>query len=206
LDSNGELKPEHAVLDEVAWSASELISFAEYAEREARMIDALLAGKGLSTVLSAQPFPELDSMTWAEVADDLLDFGGPSRAAFASRWFGDAIGFLVERRERTESGRPWADSFERAAERVVDPVPPNQVFGDWLADEVWSMRWTRFGTFARARTELATRLAIARRIAGWLDISSPKSDNISAAEAVMIVDVIGTSDPWERVQEAIAQP
>lgn len=206
LDSNGDLKPEHAVLDEVAWSPSELISFAEYAEREARMIDALLAGKGLSTVLSAQPFPELDSMTWAEVADDLLDFGGPSRAAFASRWFGDAIGFLVERRERTESGRPWADSFERAAERVVDPVPPNQVFGDWLADEVWSMRWTRFGTFARARTELATRLAIARRIAGWLDISSPKSDNISAAEAVMIVDVIGTSDPWERVQEAIAEP
>jgi hypothetical protein len=88
----------------------------------------------------------------------------------------------------------------------VDPVPPNQVFGDWLADEVWSMRWTRFGSLARARAELATRLAIARRIAGWLDIGSPKSDNISAAEAVMIVDVIGTSDPWERVQEAITVP
>jgi hypothetical protein len=205
LDSNGELKPEHAVFDEVAWSPGESISFVEYAEREAIMIDALLDGKSLSTVLRAQPFPDLDSMTWLDVADELLEFRGPSRAAVASRWVGDAIGFLIERRERTESGRPWADSFERAGERIVEPVSPNRVFGDWLADELWSMRWTRYGSFARARTELATRLAIARRIAGWLDISSAKRDNISAAEAVMIVDVIGTSDPWERVQEAIAE-
>ena len=102
--------------------------------------------------------------------------------------------------------RPWADAFERAAARVVEPVSPNEVFGDWLADELWSMRWTCYGSLARARTEWATRLAIARRIAGWLDVSSPKQDNISAAEAVMIVDVMGTTDPWDRVQEAIAEP
>jgi hypothetical protein len=30
-------------------------------------------------------------------------------------------------------------------------------------------------------------------------------DNVSAAEAVMIVDVIGTTDPWERVQAAIKE-
>ncbi|UCF46259.1 MAG: hypothetical protein JSU89_03485 [Myxococcales bacterium] len=203
VTSDGELKPEHAVLDDVAWSSVESLSFAEYAEREAGLIGALIEGKNLTTVLEAQPFPELRDTTWSEVADELLDFHGPSRAAAASRWFGDAIGFLVDRRERTESQRPWADAFERAGERVVDPVSPNRVFGDWLADEIWSMRWTRFGSLARARVELATRLAIARRIAGWLDISTPKQDNISAAEAVMIVDVIGTSDPWEKVQEAI---
>ena len=55
------------------------------------------------------------------------------------------------------------------------------------------------------RKEWATRLAIARRIAGWLDISTPLQDNISAAEAVMIVDVIGTTDPWENVQRAIKE-
>jgi hypothetical protein len=80
------------------------------------------------------------------------------------------------------------------------------VFGDWLADEIWSLRWTRFGSLARARAELATRLAIARRISGSLDVSTPLQDNISAAEAVMIVDVIGTSDVWERVQEAMLEP
>ena len=123
-----------------------------------------------------------------------------------ARWFGDAIAFLVDRRERTEDGRPWADSFARAAGRVTNPVSPNKVFGDWIADEIWSLRWTRFGSLARARVELATRLAIARRIAGLLDISTPKQENISAAEAVMIVDIIGTTDPWEKVQEAIGEP
>ena len=158
------------------------------------------------TVLQAQPFPKLDGVTWAEVSEELFDFHGPSRAAAAARWFASAIGFIVDRREPTGTDRPWADSFEKAGERVVDPVSPNKVFGDWLADEVWSMRWTRFGSLARARTELATRLTIARRIAGWLDVSTPKQDNISAAEAVMIVDVIGTTDIWEKAQEAIPEP
>jgi hypothetical protein len=206
VDSDGELKPEHAVFDEVFWTQSEPLSFAEYAVREAGLIGSLLEGANLGTVLDAQPFPALQDMSWSEAADEMLGFHGPSRAAFAARWFGDAIAFLVDRRERTERGRPWADSFERAGERVVDPVSPNKVFGDWIADDIWSMRWTRFGSLARARSELATRLAIARRIAGWLDISSPKQDNISAAEAVMIVDVIGTTDAWEKVQEAIPEP
>jgi hypothetical protein len=206
LDSNGELKPEHAVLDEVAWSGTESLPFADYATREAGLISALIEGKGLMTVLEAQPFPTLEGVTWSAVVDELLEFHGPSRAGAAARWFGSTIGFLVDRREPTALDRPWADSFEQAGARVVDPVSPNRVFGDWLADEVWSMRWSRFGSLARARVELATRLAIARRIAGWLDISSPKQDNISAAEAVMIVDVIGTTDIWEKAQEAIPEP
>ncbi len=206
LDSNGELKPEHVVLDEVAWSATESLSFAEYAEREAGLIRRLVEGQDLMTVLQAQPFPKLDGVSWSAVVEELLEFHGPSRAAAASRWFGSAIGFVVDRREPTGLDRPWADSFEQAGKRVVDPVSPNRVFGDWLADEVWSMRWSRFGSLARARVELATRLTIARRIAGWLDVSTPKQDNISAAEAVMIVDVIGTSDIWEKAQEALPEP
>ncbi len=205
VDSNGELKPEHLVLDEVFWSRGESLSFAEYAAREVGLIGALLEGSSLMTVLDAQPFPTLQGMSWLEVADEMLGFQGPARAAHAARWFGDAIAFLVDRRERSEHGRPWADSFERAGERVVDAVPPNKVFGDWIADDIWSMRWTRFGSLARARSELATRLAIARRIAGWLDISTPKQDNIAAAEAVMVVDVIGTTNTWEKVQEAIPE-
>jgi hypothetical protein len=206
LDLNGELKPEHTVVDEVAWSATESLCFAEYTEREERLIGALIEGRNLMSALEAQPFPELDGITWAAVVDQLLEFHGSSRAGAAARWFGSAIGFLVDRREPTELDRPWADSFEKAGQRVVDPVSPNRVFGDWLADEVWSMRWTRFGSLARARTELATRLTIARRIAGWLDITSPKQENISAAEAVMIVDVIGTADIWEKAQEGIGEP
>lgn len=204
-NAEGELKIEHAVFDEVAWSANEKISFAEYEEREAGLLGALLEGKSLMSVLDAEPFPELEGVSWPDVADQLYEFQGPSRAAVASRWFADAIAFLTDRRERTETGRPWADAFERAGNRILDPVSPNKVFGDWLADDLWSMRWTHWGSLAKARTEWATRLAIARRIAGWLDISTPKQDNISAAEAVMIVDVIATTDPWDEVHRAIRE-
>ena len=205
LDANGELKMEHVVLDEVPWTATEKIPFAEYQAREAPLLDALIAGRGLKNALDAEPFPALEGMTWDAVVEELLDFRGPSRAATASRWFGEALGFLVERRERTEQGRPWADAFEHAGARIVEPVSPNRVFGDWLADELWSMRWTHYGSLARARAEWAARLAVARRIAGWLDVSTPKRDNIAAAEAVMIVDVIGTTDPWDKVQRAMTE-
>jgi len=206
LDANGELAPEHAVFDQIPWSSTVSLSFEDYTAREAGLITALIEGKNLMTVLGAQPFPPLGAMSWSDVADELLTYRGSSRASVAARSFGDAIAFLVDRRARTEHGRPWADAFARAGKRIIDPVPPNQVFGDWIADEVWSMRWTRFGSLARARAEWATRLAIARRIAGWLDVSTPTKDNIAAAEAVMIVDVIGTSDTWEKVQAAMQDP
>lgn len=201
--SDGELTFEHAVLDEVKWTDAETISFEEYARREKGLLGRLMDGQKLSSVLGAEPFPALEGTSWLEVADELLEFQGSSRAACASRWFADAIGFLVGRRDRTETARPWADAFERAASRVTEPASPNQVFGDWLADELWAMRWTHWGSLARARSEWATRLAIARRIAGWLDISTPLADNVAAAEAVMIVDVISTTDPWEAAQAAI---
>jgi hypothetical protein len=205
LDSEGQLKFEHAVLDEVAWSPGKVLSFDEYARREAPLLESLMEGKQLMTVLQAQPFPPLDGASWSDVADELQSFQGSSKASVAARWFGDALGFLIDRRARTEHSRPWAEAFERAKKRVVEPVSPNVVFGDWLADELWSLRWTRYGTLARARAEWATRLAVARRIAGWLDISNPLSDNVSAAEAVMIVDVIGTSEPWDKAQAAIRE-
>jgi hypothetical protein len=203
LDSEGQLKFEHLVLDEVSWSRGEVLSFEQYVRREAPLIQSLIEGERLMTVLQDPPLPPLEGLDWSDVADELRGFHGSSRAAIAARWFGDALGFLIDRRPRTEHSRPWADAFDRAEERIVEPVSPNVVFGDWLADELWSLRWTRFGSLRRARAEWATRLAIARRIAGWLDISTPIRDNVSAAEAVMIVDVIGTSEPWEKVQEAM---
>ncbi|MDH3726696.1 MAG: hypothetical protein OER77_04120 [Myxococcales bacterium] len=198
-------KPDHAVEDPIAWSKSESIPFSEYEEREHSMIESLVEGQSLGRTLAAEPFPKLDRYTWSEVADEFRAFAGPSRVAAAARWFGDALGYLIDRRERTEHERPWAFSFDRAQRRIVDPEQPNRVFGDWLADEVWALRWTPFGSLAKARAELATRLAVARRIGGWLDISNPTSDNVSAAEAVMIVDVIGSTDSWENVRQAIEE-
>ncbi len=205
-NAEGELKHEHAVFESVRWSADEAVPFGVYEEREAPLLAELTGGHGLSRALQAEPFPPLRGSTWLDVANEMLAFHGAARAAVAARWFGDAIAFLVSREPQTEQGRPWADAFERGEARIADPVTPNRVFGDWLADEVWSMRWTAYGSLARARTELATRLAIARRIAACLDQSNPKAENVSAAEAVMIVDVIGTTAVWDKTQEAIGEP
>ncbi|MGB5812780.1 MAG: hypothetical protein WBG86_19755 [Polyangiales bacterium] len=203
LDADGALKPDHAVEEPVAWSRSERIPFTEYEAREASLIQALTLGRGLRGTVGADPFPTLKTGTWGDVADDLLAFHGPSRVATAARWFGDALGHLFDRRARTEHDRPWASAFAHAQDRVEAPEHPNTVFGDWLADEVWALRWTPYGSLARARGELATRLTIARCIAGWLDIRTPTADNVSAAEAIMIVDVIGGTDSWENVQQNI---
>jgi len=195
VDARGELKPDHAVIEPMAWTDTESIDFDEYERRETGLIESLLTGDGLAKVLDADPFPPLDGKTWSEAADELRSFGGSSRASTAGRWLGDALGHLVDRRERAEEARPWASAFEHAAATIVEPEAANRVFGDWLADEVWSLRWTARGSFERARAALATKLAAARRIAGWLDISSPLRDNVSAAEAVTIVDVMGQDLP-----------
>ncbi|MDH3199695.1 MAG: hypothetical protein OEM15_02265 [Myxococcales bacterium] len=205
LGSDAEPKPDHAVEEPIAWSNSESVPFSEYERRESAVIESLVEGQNLARRLAAEPFPKLERLAWTQVADEFREFSGPSRVAAAARWFGDALGYLIDRRERTERDRPWASSFERAQRRIATPEPPNRVFGDWLADEVWALRWTPFGSFAKARAELVTRLAVARRIAAWLDISNPEHDNVSAAEAVMIVDVIGSTDSWESVQHAIAE-
>ncbi|MBW1874468.1 MAG: hypothetical protein JRI98_03600 [Deltaproteobacteria bacterium] len=82
----------------------------------------MIEGKGLMTVLEAQPFPKLEGITWSAVVDELLEFRGPSRAGAAARWFGSAIGFLVDRREPTALDRPWADSFEQAGGQCAGPA------------------------------------------------------------------------------------
>lgn len=203
VDEEGALRPDHAVQEPIPWSSTESLAFDEYEVRERALIADLLAGQSLGRILEAEPFPPLVAGKWSEVADDLLGFEGPSRVSTAARWFGDAIGFLVDRRERTERSRPWADAFTHASARITDPESPNRVFGDWLADEIWALRWTPWGSLERARKDLATRLAIARRIAGWLDVATPSQDNISAAEAIMIVDVIGSTDSWQAVHQAL---
>ncbi len=203
LGPDGELKPEHAVEDELAWSASETISFSEYERRERPILEALIAGQGLRGSLDAEPLPPLKGLRWGDVADELASFHGPERVSVAARWFGEALGYLIDRRERTEEGRPWANAFDRARARIETPEPPNRVLGDWLADEIWCLRWSAYGSFATARAELATRLAVARRIVSCLEFRTPIGDNVSAGEAVTIVDVIAGTDTWESVLQAL---
>lgn len=201
VDHDGDLQPDHAV-QTVPWVAGHELPFDEYARREADMLEVFLEGKTFRQAIQREPFTALQGRSWSDVAQELSACEGPSRVDTAARWVGDAIAVLVERGHRSERDRPWADAFEHARKRVRGPEHPNVIFGDWLADELWGLRWTHWGSLARARTDWATRLAIARKTTAWL-IEEGFRDDVAAAEAVMIADVVGHSEPWERLQAQI---
>ncbi len=72
---------------------------------------------------------------------------------------------------------------------------------DWARDEIWSLRWVAYcRSFARKKRELATRLAIGQRVAARLVEAGTRVDR-AAAEAIMVVDVVGVSDWWTEVTD-----
>jgi hypothetical protein len=69
-----------------------------------------------------------------------------------------------------------------------------------LADEVWSLKWADDYDFDLARRELATRLMIGEDICARLERVGARTDR-AAAEAVMMVEVVGESDFWTEVKD-----
>ena len=201
VDREGRVRADHAVGD-ILWSADRKLSFTEYEALESELLHTLVAGTHLREALGTAPFPKLQKQSWTDVATTLTSYEGDSAVEIAAAWVGDAIMALVERGSKADRKRPWAGSFERARERVVEPEHPNLIFGDWFADELWSLRWTQWGSLTRARSEWATRLALVRKITAWLMEEGHRED-LAAAEAVTIVDIVTHSDAWDSVQEEI---
>ena len=69
-----------------------------------------------------------------------------------------------------------------------------------MADEVWSLKWAEDHHFALARAELATRLAIGEDICARLRKGGARADR-AAAEAVMMLEVVGESDYWTEIKD-----
>jgi hypothetical protein len=100
--------------------------------------------------------------------------------------------------------RPWAASFDKAIARSIRQEDPEQLINDWLADELWMMRWLDWScTFDVARAELATRLAVARHLVELLVGRGLRGDQ-AAAEAVMIIELNTCSAQWTDTVDAIA--
>ena len=201
VDEKDELVFDQWIDGDIVWSSNETISFEDYAKREAVLLRRMAEGDPLKEVLAEDPFPSLEDVQWEKIASVLVACDGDTRLEAALRWVGHAIGALVTRAERPELERPWADAFDRASERPWTWDRPTALFADWVADKVWALRWTEQGSFARARSEFATQLAIARRIAAWL-MEDGTEERLAIAEAITITDIAAHSDWWEHVQEA----
>lgn len=176
------------------------VKFSEWESIEADYLGRLLGRGALATILDAQPFPALRGSSWDKQADEFIGARDGSQFGVVMAWVGDTISVLQNGHAPRPPGRPWSAAFDRAEARSPKARTTREVFGDWLADEVWALKWAEDYHFALARAELATRLTIAEDICARLRSGGARADR-AAAEAVMMVEVVGESDYWTEIKD-----
>lgn len=184
----------------VPMTAKKEIEFSEWEPIEAEYLARLRGREPLLRILDAEPFPRLKGSSWEKQAEEFISARDGSQFGVAMAWVGDMISAIQNRRSPRPPPRPWAAAFDRAQARSPTPRTSRDVFGDWIADEVWSLKWAEDHNFAVARAELATRLAIAERISAFLRDAGARADRASA-EAVMMLEVVGESDFWTEIED-----
>jgi len=186
----------------IPMSPGEQLKFSEWEPIEAEYLHRLQGREALLEILDAEPFPKLHGSSWDKQADEFIDARDGSQFGTAMAWVGDTISARQNSRSPRAPGRPWAAAFDRAQARSPKARTSREVFGDWIADEIWSLKWAEDYDFALARQELATRVAIAEDICTRLRAEGARADR-AAAEAVMMVEVVGESDFWTEVKDCM---
>lgn len=204
LDRAGRIQADHVAPARIPVSAHRYLSFARYREHETALIHRLLEGERAEEVLGAKALPDLHWGEWPLIAAELYDSQDDTAGGVAIGWFADAVMYLVNRQPAPTRPRPWAPAFERALARSPLREPPDRIINDWVADELWMMRWLDWDcTFDVARAELATRVAMVRYLIELLTRRGVNSSQ-AAAEAIMIVEIGCTYDAWKDLVGAIA--
>ncbi|MBW2158649.1 MAG: YkgJ family cysteine cluster protein [Deltaproteobacteria bacterium] len=186
----------------IPMSPNEELAFSDWEPIEAEYLKRLSGREALLDILDAEPFPALHGSSWDKQADEFIDARDGSQFGVAMAWVGDTISALQNGRSPRAPGRPWAAAFDRAQARSPKARTTRDVFGDWIADEIWSLKWAEDYDFALGRQELATRLTIAEDICARLRDAGARADR-AAAEAVMMVEVVGESDFWTEVKDCM---
>src|SRR5690606_4968976 len=131
------------------------------------------------------PFPKLRGQTWIGVAREMLAAEN-DRTNFhaALTWFGQALRALHDDIAMDVTERPWKAAFDRAEARG-GTREPREVYGDWLADEIWCLEWAATESWDRVQVDLRTRLAVADRMRVHLE-SLGVAPGRAAAETLTI--------------------
>ncbi len=204
VERDGRTRANHTVDAEVAIRRDEMIPFAEYEAIEAPMLKALLEeGARPEDVIDRQPFPNLIEGTWGAIAGGMRVVETDSRFDDALSWFGAAID-VRDGGTMDHQARPWTESFDRVLTRVPEADDAEAMIRDWVADSLWSLYWTAYGSFEQARCEMATRLWLLRRLAQEF-VSLGSREDVATAEALMIVDLVGTSEWWEGITARLSE-
>jgi hypothetical protein len=203
-DRAGRLETDNEVPNRVALRAGQRVPFATYVEIESDMIARLNAGERAEDVLAARALPELAEGSWPVVAIEHLEIRDATAGGEMFAWFADALLELSAGHTPPQRPRPWAWAYERASAREGSAEQTaDQVYNDWIADEIWMFRWLDWGPFDVARSELATRLKIARLMQSRIEREGVPGAQ-AAAEAVMICELISEAEEWPKVVGKIA--
>lgn len=194
-DRAGRLDVDFDVPARIALERGKRVSFDAYAKIESKIIARLNAGERAEDVLAASPLPTLASSTWTAIAVEHIDTRDATAGGEAFGWFGDALLHLASGHTPPQRPRPWHAGFERALAGSRERPNPEAIYNDWLADEIWMFRWWSWGPFDVARAELATRLAVARCVQGWIEQHGVSAGQ-AAAEAVMICELAAEGSEW----------
>lgn len=199
-DANGRFTADVKVGPRILLAKGRSVPFAKYEALERELL-ARLDVEDPAVVLDAEPFPPLETATWVDVAHLYRGKLDGSACGDALAWFGDMILALHDTPLRRLRERKWAPAFERAERRSAGTQTPESIHVDWLADEIWGLEWTERGSFASARKDLATRLAVAREITRLLVRDGIRPDR-AAAESVLVVEMAGAAPLFRSVVAA----
>jgi hypothetical protein len=198
-DRDGQLEADGEVPDAVSMSRATTAPFSEYAMIEADMLRRLAEGVRAEDVLDADPLPDCNRLEWTACGRDFVGMQDGSAGGVALAWFGEALLERMTGATPVVRGRPWRGAFERGIARTPLAADPEHVVNDWLADELWMLRWLEWQDcpFTAARSELATRLDLVRALMRRLDGLGLRGDQ-SAAEAVMLAGLASCTTRWPR--------
>jgi hypothetical protein len=193
----GRLLADHRVGQHIAIDDAVDLPFGAYVELEQQMIEALLGGEAPLDAIAAQPeiLPELvDPLT--AFALELMAMGqGPRRVHLAARWCSGALQRLLTGGRLVLEEPFWNPEFDRVMQRCPREQSAREMLADWLADELWSLTWVRFGSLARARVAwtlwlMAADVLVATRVeAGY------RQDR-AAAEAIAALELLSALPRW----------
>lgn len=183
-------------------SSKRELEFDQWESVEEEYLRRFRGREPLKDILEAAPFPKLRGTSWKKAAEELIAARDGTQFGVAMAWVGDTILSLTEDQAPRAPSRPWVAAFDRAEARSPVKRSSRDVFADWLADEVWSLKWAVDYHFALARSELATRLAIGEDVCSRLRRGGARPDR-AAAETVMMLEVVGESEYWEDIKDSM---
>ncbi len=200
LDEDGELEAAFSVTKDIPMRSGTRVPFAEYEVFEGAFLERI-ANEGLDAALDRQPFADVGT-DWKTVARGMQEEDLRTRFDAALLYVSDAILEAHGVGDPPDRVRAWEPAYRRAEARMPSPIEPKAIYECWASESVWRMHWAARISFEQHRKSLATLLDIARRIASRLEQVGVRKDR-AAAEAVTIVETVGTSMWWWCVDERL---